>query len=150
MPYPWGKYGCEFWAAGRRRLPSWRENAPAGTGRVDREIRQMYSRINRNGWTSLKRRDWKEGQLLAGGWSKITKDYGNPAVYGFWQKRKYRVGGCSPSFFPGIEKDAGKWRIAIKTDNVKSALLLMVFLTACTGVWADTVTILIKEGSGRI
>ena len=20
--YPWGKYGCEFWAAGRRRLPS--------------------------------------------------------------------------------------------------------------------------------
>ena len=22
MPYPWGKYGCEFWAAGRRRLPS--------------------------------------------------------------------------------------------------------------------------------
>ena len=24
----------------------------------------------------------------------------------------------------------------------------MVFLTACTGVWADTVTILIKEGSG--
>lgn len=23
----------------------------------------------------------------------------------------------------------------------------MVFLTACTGVWADTVTILIKEGA---
>ena len=26
----------------------------------------------------------------------------------------------------------------------------MVFLAACTGVWADTGTILIKEGSGRI
>lgn len=33
-----------------------------------------------------------------------------------------------------------------KTDNVKSALLLMVFLTACTGVWADTVTISDKGG----
>ena len=30
----------------------------------------MNPRINRNGWTSLKR-----VQLLAGGWSKITKDY---------------------------------------------------------------------------
>ena len=35
-------------------------------------------------------------------------------------------------------------------SRLKRALLLMVFLTACTGVWADTVTILIKEGSGRI
>ena len=30
----------------------------------------MNPRINRNGWTSL-----KGVQLLAGGWSKITKDY---------------------------------------------------------------------------
>ncbi len=41
-------------------------------------------------------------------------------------------------------------KIAIETDNVKSTLLLMVFLAACTGVWADTGTILIKGGSGRI
>lgn len=58
----------------------------------------------------IKTEGLKGVQLLAGGWSKITKDYKITGIPRFMvlTKRKYRVGGCSPSFFPGIEEDAGK------------------------------------------
>lgn len=59
----------------------------------------------------IKTEGLKGVQLLAGGWSKITKDYkitGIPRFMVFDKKGNIVVGGCSPSFFPGIEEDAGK------------------------------------------